>query len=456
MLWEEYAARIGVGQEERDSLEAEIRSRLEGELDRGRAVTKRPVLRKLPGYWDSYAGGSYDPAREVETAVSADRLEEIGRRITTVPSGFKLHPKVGKGLQERLEMSLGGRRIDWGTAEALAFGSLLREGIPVRLAGQDSRRGTFNQRHAVLFDTGDGHEYVPLSALREGQGRFEAVDTPLTEAAALGFEYGYSRDYPEALVCWEAQFGDFANGAQIVIDQFLVAGEDKWGLLSGLVLLLPHGYEGQGPEHSSARPERFLALAGEDNLQVCQPSTAAQYFHLLRRQALRRWRKPLVVLTPKSLLRSPVACSPREDFAAGGFRRVLSEQGTPAADSILVCTGKIGHELAARREKLGEGTTAVVRLEQLYPFPEEELGVVLRRHARARRIVWVQEEPGNMGALAFVRPRLQALAGERPVTAVHRAESASPATGSAGAHALEQETLLSLAFTPLRPGERDS
>jgi 2-oxoglutarate dehydrogenase E1 component len=455
MLWEEYADRMGIGREERDSLEAGILRRLEKQLEHGRASTKRPVLRKLPAYWDSYVGGKYDPALEEQTAVRADRLEEIGRRVSTVPAGFRLHAKVGKGLDERRAMSRGEKRIDWGMAETLAFGSLLQEGIPVRLAGQDSRRGTFNQRHAVLFDTGDGREYVPLSGEWRGRAWFEIVDTPLTEGAALGFEYGFSRDYPEALVCWEAQFGDFANGAQIIIDQFLVAGEDKWGLLSGLVLLLPHGYEGQGPEHSSARPERFLALAGEDNLQLCQPSTAAQYFHLLRRQALRRWRKPLVVLTPKSLLRSPVASSPREDFTAGRFRKVLPDEEAFDAESLLVCSGKIGHELRSRREQLRERTTAVVRLEQLYPFPEEELGEELRRHSRARRIVWVQEEPGNMGALSFVRPRLQALAGERPVTDVHRADSASPATGSWAAHALEQEALLSLAFAPLRHAGRD-
>jgi 2-oxoglutarate dehydrogenase E1 component len=453
MLWEEYASRMGVGRAEMDRLEAEIRRRLEEDLLRGRAASKRPVLRRLPGYWDPYVGGRMDPAREVETAVEAGRIEEIGRRTAAAPGGFRVHPKVRKGLEERLAMSRGEKSIDWGTAEMLAFGTLLWEGIPVRLSGQDSRRGTFNQRHAVIFDTEDGREHAPLSELREGAGRFEAVDTPLTEAAALGFEYGYSRDYPEALVCWEAQFGDFANGAQILIDQFLVAGEDKWGLLSGLVLLLPHGYEGQGPEHSSARPERFLALAGEDNIQVCQPSTAAQYFHLLRRQALRKWRKPLVVLTPKGLLRSPAAASPREAFLSGGFWTVLEEEGIPEAETILACSGKIGHELIARREKLGDRRTLVVRLEQLYPFPEAELAAVLRRRPGVRRIVWVQEEPGNMGALAFVRPRLQALAGEKGVSVVHRAASASPATGSAAAHALEQEALLSLAFAPVRKQE---
>jgi 2-oxoglutarate dehydrogenase E1 component len=456
MLWEEYASRTGVSPEEQESLETGIRERLEEELSRGRALKKRPVLRRLPGYWDPFSGGRYDPALEVETAVGAGRLEEIGGRLTEIPAGFQVHPKTGKGLEERRSMIRGEKRIDWGTAEALAFGTLLWEGIPVRLAGQDSRRGTFNHRHAALFDLRDEREHVPLSWLREGQGRFDVLDTPLTEAAALGFEYGFSRDYPEALVCWEAQFGDFANGAQVIIDQFLAAGEDKWGLLSGLVLLLPHGHEGQGPEHSSARPERFLALAAEDNLQICQPSTAAQYFHLLRRQALRRWRKPLVVLTPKSLLRSAAASSPREDLTTGRFRPLLSDPELSGADALLVCTGKIAHELIARRNAGGHRGTAVARLEQIYPFPEAELREELARHPLARRIVWVQEEPGNMGALAFVRPRLQALAGERSVTVVHRAPSASPATGSAGAHAIEQEALLSLALARSRGTEEES
>ncbi len=449
MLWEEYAERIGAGREEREALESEIRKNLEEELARARSMTRRPVLSRLPGYWDPYSGGKYDPALEVETSVSAELLEEIGGRLATAPPGFAVHPKVEKGLGERLAMSRGERRIDWGMAEALAFGSLLREGTPVRLSGQDARRGTFNQRHGVLFDTRDGKEDVPLARVGEGQGRFEILDTPLCEAAALGFEYGYSRDTPEALVCWEAQFGDFANGAQILIDQFLVAGENKWGLLTGLVLLLPHGYEGQGPEHSSARPERFLALAADDNLQICQPTTAAQYFHLLRRQALRRWRKPLVVLTPKSLLRSPAASSDREELASGSFRPVLAGGVASDAERVLLCSGKIGHELIAEAGRRGEGRTAVVRLEQLVPFPEAALSAELRRHPGARRILWVQEEPGNMGPLFYVRPRLQALAGERPLSAVHRSESASPATGSARAHAIEQEALLSLAYAPL-------
>jgi 2-oxoglutarate dehydrogenase E1 component len=265
---------------------------------------------------------------------------------------------------------------------------------------------------------------------------------------ALGFEYGYSRDYPEALVCWEAQFGDFANVAQPVIDQFISAAEDKWGLLSGVVLLLPHGFEGQGPEHSSARIERFLQLAGEDNLQICQPATACQYFHLLRRQALRVWRKPLVVFTPKGMLRAEAASSPVGGFVSGGcFQRVVPDAQATDAERLLFCSGKIAHELRAERDRRQDVKTAIICLAQLYPFPEKEVVEELRRHPGARKVVWVQEEPGNMGALSYVRPLLQRLLGEKHLVTVKRSDSASPATGSVKAHKLEQEALVRLAFS---------
>jgi 2-oxoglutarate dehydrogenase E1 component len=332
-------------------------------------------------------------------------------------------------------------------AEALAFGSLVRAGIPVRLSGQDTRRGTFNQRHSVLLDVENEQEYVPLEHIAADQARCEIYNSTLSEAGVLGFEYGYSRDYPEALVLWEAQFGDFVNVAQAVIDQFISAGEDKWGLLSGVVLLLPHGYEGQGPEHSSARIERFLQLAARDNFQICQPSTAAQYFHLLRRQALRSWRKPLVVFTPKSMLRHPDASSPIEDFTHKRFLNVLPDAEVTDASRVLLCSGKIGHELRAERKKRKDTTTAIVFVEQLYPFPEDELVAAIDLHPSARDIVWVQEEPANMGALFYMLPRLRHLAGERSVLSVKRSASASPATGSAKAHEVEQKTLLALAFS---------
>jgi 2-oxoglutarate dehydrogenase E1 component len=374
------------------------------------------------------------------------RLAQVASAVTAVPSGFDLHPKVARLLEQRREMGAGERPVDWAMAELLAFGTLVDGGLLVRLTGEDSRRGTFNQRHAVLIDQTNLSEFVPLQHVRPGQGRFDVYDTCLSEAAALGFEYGFSRDYPDALVCWEAQFGDFANVAQSIIDQFVVAGEDKWSLLSGLVLLLPHGYEGQGPEHSSARIERFLQLAAEDNLQVCQPSTAAQYFHLLRRQALLRWRKPLVVFTPKGMLRHESVTSPLLELAEGRFHPVLPDPDLRQADRVLLCSGKIGHELLAERKRREAWDTAILRVAQLYPLPERELAEQLERYASARKLVWVQEEPGNTGALSYIRPHLHRLAGGRHVTSVKRSGSASPATGSAKAHALEQQALWRLAF----------
>ena len=446
MLWESYAARAGAASADTDRLRDEIEADLERELAEGRAMTATPVLRQLPSYWDRYAGGPAGDDRDVETAVAVDRIEEIAKRITTPPEGFAIHPKVAKGLARRLAMGLGQAPVDWGMAEALAFGSLLLQGIPVRFAGQDSRRGTFNQRHAVWIDQDSGAEHAPLQHLSESQGFFEILDTPLSEAASVGFEYGFSRDYPEALVCWEAQFGDFVNGAQVILDQFVAAGEDKWGLLSGLALLLPHGFEGQGPEHSSARLERFLQLAAEDNIQICQPTSAAQYFHLLRRQVLCAWRKPLVILTPKGMLRHPSAASDRSEMVRGRFLKVLPDPGAAGARRVLVCSGRIAHELKAERVERKASDVAVVTLEQIYPFPETDLAAALAELPRAREVVWVQEEPANMGALSFVRRRLQRLAGERRVTAVNRSESASPATGSSKAHAIEQRTLMDLAF----------
>lgn len=445
-LWKSYAEAIGADARRTEQLTERVRDQLHQEMEEARAMRKTPRLWHLPEYWLKFKGDPYDPSREVDTAVAWERLREISERITTPPESFHLHPKVKRGLEHRREMGSGQRAVDWGMAEALAFGSLLWEGIRVRLSGQDSRRGTFDQRHAVLIDIETEEEYTPLRHLHPQQGVFAIYDSPLSEAAPLGFEYGFSRDYPEALVLWEAQFGDFANGAQVIMDQFVSATEDKWGLLSGLVVLLPHGYEGQGPEHSSARLERFLQLAAEDNLQVCQPSTAAQYFHLLRRQALRRWRKPLVALTPKSLLRHPQACSPLEDLAGGRFQPVLPDSTAVSATRIVLCSGKVGHELRAERQRRADSSTAVVLLEQLYPFPERELTQELKRHHRAREIVWVQEEPANMGALWFVQPRLEELAGRRHVRSVKRSASASPATGSVKAHAREQAALMALAL----------
>ncbi len=444
-LWEIYAEDIGV--EDAQARVQKIRAELEAAQKRAGSITKKPTLRDLPEYWQGYKGGRYKPEYEVETGLSADELRELTKPLTTYPEDFHIHPKVKKLLEQRAEMGSGKRPVDYGMAEALAFASLVKAGVPVRLSGQDSRRGTFNQRHSVLIDIENESEYVPLQNISGGQARCDIYNSTLSEAGVLGFEYGYSRDYPEALVLWEAQFGDFVNVAQAVIDQFISAGEDKWNLLSGVALLLPHGYEGQGPEHSSARIERFLQLAARDNFQICQPSNAAQYFHLLRRQALRHWRKPLIVFTPKSMLRHPDASSAIEDFAQPHFRNVLPDTEVREAKRILLCTGKIGHELRDERKKRKDASTAIVFLEQMYPFPEAELVAELEKHSSARDIVWVQEEPANMGAMFYMLPRLRHIAGERPVLSVKRSASASPSTGSAKAHEMEQNTLLTLAFT---------
>jgi 2-oxoglutarate dehydrogenase E1 component len=447
-LWKLYARQAGLSEAEGEARVAALRAELDAAQKQAGTIEKKPTLRTLPDYWNAYVGGPHKPEYEVPTGVPAEEIARLADRLTTAPPGFAVHEKIKKLLKERAEMGHGARPVDYGMAEALAFGSLLLSGTPIRMSGQDSRRGTFNQRHSVLIDVETGAEWMPLQHVKSDQPRCEIYDSMLSEAAVLGFEYGYSRDYPETLVLWEAQFGDFANGAQIIIDQFITAGEDKWGLLSGIVMLLPHGYEGQGAEHSSARMERYLQLAAEDNIQVCQPSTAAQYFHLLRRQALRRWRKPLVVFTPKSMLRHKDSASPVADLARERFLPVVPDAGDfgeKGAQRLLLCTGKVGHELKRERERLKQGgTTAVVFLDQLYPFPEKELEAELARHPEAQ-IVWVQEEPANMGALFFVLPHVQRLAG-RPVRTIKRSASGSPATGSAKAHTLEQKALLGIAF----------
>ncbi len=444
-LWEIYADDIGATDAQAQA--AAIKAEFEAAQKQAGKITKKPTLRELPSYWDQYYGGLHKPEFEVETGISTEELAELTARLTTYPEGFHIHPKVKKLLDQRAEMGAGKRLVDYGMAEALAFGSLAKAGIPVRLSGQDSRRGTFNQRHSVLIDIENENEYVPLENIAPNQAPCGIHNSTLSEPGVLGFEYGYSRDYPEALVLWEAQFGDFVNVAQAIIDQFISAGEAKWSLLSGVVMLLPHGYEGQGPEHSSARIERFLQLAAKHNIQIAQPSNAAQYFHLLRRQALRHWRKPLVVFTPKSMLRHPDASSPIADFSRASFHNVIPDTEIGEATRVLVCTGKIGHELKAERKKRKDTSTAIVFVEQLYPFPEKELAEEFARHGEAGEIVWVQEEPANMGALFNMLPRLQRIAGERHVLSVKRSSSASPATGSAKAHEVEQKTLLTLAFT---------
>lgn len=423
---------------------------LQGELDQAlkqaHEMQEIPVLAHLPEYWSAYKGGPFRPEYEVETGMPAAKIREISEGLTSYPADFHIHAKIKKLLEQRAEMGRGERPFDYGMAEAVAMGSLLIQGTPVRLSGQDSQRGTFNQRHSVLIDVENESHFIPLNHLEKDQARLDVYNSLLSEAGVLGFEYGYSRDYPETLVMWEAQFGDFANGAQIIIDQFLSSGEDKWGLLSGLVLLLPHGYEGQGPEHSSARIERYLQLTAHENIQICQPSTAAQYFHLLRRQALRPWRKPLIVFTPKSMLRHPDAVSPLQDLTQPHFLNVLPETEFKDVKRLLLCTGKIGHELRVERKKRQDTETGIIFLEQMYPWPEAELCAAIEAHPAAKELIWVQEEPKNMGAFSFVMPRLHRLPCQRHIRSVQRSAAASPATGSAKAHEMEQRTLIELAL----------
>ena len=442
LLYVSYAERTGM--DPHPFVEA-FQSELDAAQKAGKSMAKKPTMRQLPSYWAPYHGGTYNPADEVDTGLPASELQRITDGLTQYPADFHIHPKVQKMLEQRHEMGYGKKPLDYGMAEALAFGSLALQGTPIRLSGQDSRRGTFNQRHSVLIDIIDEKEYVPLCHLAPGQARVEIYNSELSEAAVMGFEYGFSRDFPEALVMWEAQFGDFVNGAQIIIDQFIVSGEDKWDLLTGLVLLLPHGHEGQGPEHSSARIERFLQLCARDNMQVAQPSTAAQYFHLLRRQAMRKWRTPLIVFTPKSMLRHPEALSPASDLELPRYQNVLADETALDAKRVLLCTGKIGHELRMERRKLKMTGPAIVMLEQMYPFPEDELRSVLARYSQATEFIWVQEEPANMGALSFVVPRLKRVVGNK-LRSIKRAANATPATGSAKAHELEQKTLITLAL----------
>jgi 2-oxoglutarate dehydrogenase complex dehydrogenase (E1) component-like enzyme len=382
-----------------------------------------------------------EPARDedVATGVARDRLEAIAEALVEVPDGFHVHPKLARWLEAR-PRQLAEDRIDWAFAEALALGSLVLDGVTVRLTGQDTRRGTFSQRHAVLVDQETGEEHFPLRHLADGQGEAFVYDSLLSEFAAVGFEYGYSVGNPDALVLWEAQFGDFVNGAQVIVDQYLAAAEEKWAQPSRLGLLLPHGYEGQGPEHSSARLERFLELAAQDNLEIVVPSTAAQVFHLLRRQALRTVAKPLVVLTPKSFLRAPGAASRAHELTDGAFRPVLADADAPSSPSrVVLCQGKLSHDLAAARAERG-ADVALVRLERCYPFPTEEVQRALA-DAGDVEVVWAQEEPENMGAGRFVRRNLRERLG-LDVGLVARPESASPATGSLTLHKREQADLL--------------
>ncbi|MFT5432273.1 MAG: 2-oxoglutarate dehydrogenase E1 component, partial [Myxococcota bacterium] len=437
--------RLGeVTKEESDAIATASQARLDGELERARDddyVYKAASAGR--GLWEDYVGGEDAHAEEASTRIAADTLRELMAAQAILPKKFNPHPKMRKLLKAREEMAEGTRPFDWGGGEALAFASLLNDGHHIRLSGQDSERGTFSHRHSVLTDIKNGRRHTPLASLK---GHFEVINSPLSETAVLGFDYGYSLDYPDGLVIWEAQFGDFVNVAQVIIDQFISSAEDKWERLSGLVMLLPHGFEGQGPEHSSARLERFLTLAAEDNMQIVNLTTPAQLFHCLRRQVVRPFRKPLIVMSPKSLLRHHDAVSSISDFTDGEFLRVIADGAPPkAARTVLLCSGKLFYELELHRKTNNISDVALVRLEQYYPLSADALNAAIAPFGADVPLVWVQEEPENMGAWPFLHRKLPKLLG-RPIEGVARPESASPATGSAAAHKIEQKALIEHAF----------
>jgi 2-oxoglutarate dehydrogenase E1 component len=437
-----------VTQEEADEISTRRLEILERELSvaRNKDYVYKPGT--LEAMWQGYLGNDECFVEDADTGVSQERLAGYLERIATVPADFHVHNKLQRVLDNRLAMARSEKPLDWPTAELLALASVAADGYRVRFSGQDSQRGTFSQRHAVLHDTRANRVHESLCHISAEQAAVEIINSPLSEAGVLGFEYGYSLVFPDGLVLWEAQFGDFVNVAQAIIDQFIASAEDKWRHLSGLVMLLPHGFEGQGPEHSSARLERFLMLAAEDNIQIVIPSTPAQHFHVLRRQVVRPWRKPLVVLTPKSLLRHPRVVSPLADCCSGRFQRVLGDAEIPEGPvrRILVCSGKIYYELLEAREKASLRDVALIRLEQLYPFPEAQLGSLLRKYPKDAPLVWVQEEPENMGAWFFLRNQLYENAFGHPFSSITRPGSASPATGSSSSHRLEQKELIDKAL----------
>ena len=423
-----------------DQIEKTINTRLNAAYD---AVHGSECPFPFPHYYENWQEFDADYSHSaIESAVEEKTLISLARRLNEVPESFALNPKLTRLLQKRLQSVERGYGIDWAGAEALAFASLVTEGAPIRLSGQDSGRGTFSQRHSVLVDTRTGKKYTPLKRLDPNQASFQVYDSLLSEAAVLGFEYGYSIAQPLGLVIWEAQFGDFANNAQSIIDLFIISGETKWQRLSGLVLLLPHGFEGLGPEHSSARLERFLQLCAAENIQICNPTTPGQYFHLLRRQAKSKYRKPLVILTPKSLLRHPAAVSTLDELAGDSFQAVLDDpNGIKNPKTILFCSGKIYYELESRRRDLESSDIGIVRMEQIYPFPHDQLKRLVKKYARSKNWCWVQEEPENMGGWQFIKPRLESIT-KKSLTFIGRKAAASPATGFPAIFKQEQSRII--------------
>ncbi len=432
--------------------------RFDAALAKAREAGGSTGRRPMHGVWENYIGGLEAEAADVPTNLTNETVGRLAHVLCTPPETFNIHRKVKRLLGDSAAMYQGEVPLSWAAGELLAYASLLDEGVRIRFSGQDSQRGTFSHRHAVWFDNKTGAGYSPLDHLHNNQGRFEIFNSPLSEYAVLGFEFGYSLMAPDALVIWEAQFGDFANGAQIIIDNFISAVEDKWNRLSGLVMMLPHGFEGQGPEHSSARLERFLQLAAEDNIQVCNLTSPAQLFHVLRRQVLRSWRKPLILMSPKSLLRYRPSFSEISQFTDGSFQRLIddTEADPQKVTRVLLSAGKVYYDLLKAREALPpaqQAQVALCRIEQLYPFPGRLLASVLSRYTAAHDLVWVQEEPRNMGAWQFVAPRIEDVISDKlgHLRYVGRVASASPATGSPESHALELKLILEAAFANL-PG----
>ena len=434
-----------------DQAEKKLADSYREALDTGKSIVE---LAKDPTYefnvkWEPFIGKQW--TEKAVTAVPLKQLEELAKKMEVVPDGFVVQPQVNKMRDTQKKMTLGEAPLQWGYAETLAYATLLEEGYPIRLCGQDAGRGTFAHRHAVLNDQNTGEIYIPLSHLSPTQAQINIVDSLLSEEAVLAFEYGYATTEPNFLVIWEAQFGDFANGAQVVIDQFISSGEQKWGRLCGLVMLLPHGYEGQGPEHSSARLERYLQMCAQDNMQVCVPSSPAQIFHLLRRQMIRPYRKPLIVMTPKSLLRNPMATSSLKDLSEGEFQLVIPEVDKidpKKVDRVVCCSGKVYYELLEQRREKKLNNIAIIRIEQLYPFPDANCRKVLETYANAKELVWCQEEPQNQGAWSAMQPCLAALLGKgQTLEYAGRASSASPAVGYHSVHEKEQAALVSQALS---------
>ncbi len=428
-----------------NSIEEKIHQKLEISLEESKKIQKAHISSFLQDVWkDIRKANNKDFDYSPETSVSKEKLKEIGKKISHIPSGENFFRKLVKLQETRLEMIDKTEMLDWAMGELLAYGTLLEEGIPVRISGQDSVRGTFSHRHAVLKIEDSENEYYPLNHLSDTQAKFEIYNSPLSEYGVLGFEYGYSLASPYSLTIWEAQFGDFANGAQIIYDQFLSSAEDKWNVMNDLVLYLPHAFEGQGPEHSSGRMERFLTLCAENNMQIANITTPSNLFHILRRQLYRPFRKPLVIFTPKSLLRHPRCISPLEDFTKGGFREIIDDPTTNPDEikKIVFCTGKIYYELLEEKEKLNARDTALIRIEQLYPFPMLQTRKILDRYKNTEDWIWTQEEPLNMGAWIFVHHMLD----DVPLRLVGRPASGSPATGSAEFHQLRQRKIIEKTF----------